>query len=84
MCQLTEQRATSMIAYELYVLGMRDDGLRQVSAASVNHLRQRLTGLVPPAEVDRVVATADGYQMHCLFQDRVPTAREVAVILQAA
>ncbi|MBM7439355.1 TetR/AcrR family transcriptional regulator [Streptomyces sp. HB132] len=82
--QLTEQRATSMIAYELYVLGMRDDGLREVSAASVNHLRHRLKGLVPPSEVDRVAATADGYQMHCLFEDRVPTAREVAVILQAA
>lgn len=82
--QLTEQRATSMVAYELYVLGMRDDGLRQIGADSVEHLRRRLTGLVPPADLDRLVATADGLQMHCLFQEHVPTSREVAAILHHA
>ncbi|MGV9580001.1 TetR/AcrR family transcriptional regulator [Streptomyces sp. NPDC003509] len=83
--QLSEQRSSSIAAYELYVLGMRDPLMRQVSAASLGHLRRCLAGLVAPTHLDALVAAADGFQMQCLFQERQPsTSHEVAAVLRAA
>ncbi|RZD77720.1 TetR/AcrR family transcriptional regulator [Streptomyces albidoflavus] len=82
--QLDERRASSIAAYELYVLGMRDLQMRRLSADSTGRLRACLAPLVPPDQLDAVVAAAEGFQMQCLFQERVPTPQEVAAVLHAA
>ncbi|GAB3158199.1 TetR family transcriptional regulator [Amycolatopsis stemonae] len=79
--QLTEQRPTSVVAYELYLLGMRDEAFRQVSRASNAHLREVLADLLPAAEAARLAAAADGYQLQCLFEDETPSVERIRRVL---
>ncbi|MEU6129888.1 TetR family transcriptional regulator [Saccharopolyspora sp. NPDC047091] len=79
---LTAERGTSVVTYELYVLGMRDPEFRAVSRASLVHLRDKLAEVLPAPAADRLAATADGYQMQCLFEDRTPAPAHIREMLR--
>ncbi|MCA1188186.1 MULTISPECIES: TetR/AcrR family transcriptional regulator [unclassified Saccharopolyspora] len=79
---LTAERGTSVVTYELYVLGMRDPEFRAVSRASLVHLREKLAEVLPAPAADRLAATADGYQMQCLFEERTPPVENIRTMLQ--
>ncbi|WP_290061866.1 TetR/AcrR family transcriptional regulator [Amycolatopsis solani] len=79
--QLTEQRETSVVAYELYMLGMRHEEFRQVSRLSNARLRERLAEVLPPAEAARLAAAADGFQLQCLFEVETPTVDQIEWVL---
>lgn len=80
---LTEQRPLSVVVYELYILGIRDKEFRAVSRSSVTDLRNRLTGLLPPAAASHLAAAADGYQIHCLFEEKTPSVEQIRRVLLA-
>ncbi|WP_370971145.1 TetR/AcrR family transcriptional regulator [Amycolatopsis sp. cg9] len=80
--QLTEQRATSVVAYELYALGLRHEEFRQASRLANARLRERLAEVVPPAEAARLAATADGFQLQCLFEVETPTVEQIEWVLR--
>ncbi|WP_439377215.1 TetR/AcrR family transcriptional regulator [Amycolatopsis lexingtonensis] len=79
--QLTEQRATSVVAYELYALGTRHEEFRQASRLANARLRERLAEILPPAEAARLAATADGFQLQCLFEVETPTVEQIEWVL---
>ncbi|MCR6487485.1 TetR family transcriptional regulator [Amycolatopsis sp. OK19-0408] len=79
--QLTDQRTTSIVAYELYMLGMRDPKFREVSRASNAQLRDWLAEILPPAQAAHLAAVADGYQLQCLFEEETPSVARIERVL---
>lgn len=81
--QATEGRELTVVAYELYVLGLRDPDFRSLSLDAIGLLRDELLEHCSPAHATRLAATADGFQMECLFLDPPPDVEEIARVLAA-
>lgn len=79
--QLTGQRPASVVAYELYLLGMRDEKFREVSHSSNAKLREKLADVLPPAQAASLAAAADGYQLQCLFEAETPSVDQIERVL---
>lgn len=71
--QITTGRALTVIAYELYVLGLRDDDFRALSASVSSALRQALAHHLDTATAARLAATAEGLQLTSLVADEPPS-----------
>lgn len=79
--QLTTGRALTVVAYEMYVLGLRDDEFRVVSARSIHVLRERLLEYCSPDRATQLAATADGYQLESLFVEVPPSVGTILKVL---
>lgn len=82
--QLTAERAATVVAYELQMLGMHDAELRAIGRSSLDHLRHRLAQTISPDAAEHLAAVADGYQLQCLFHEQAPGRRRIATVLRAA
>jgi DNA-binding transcriptional regulator YbjK len=71
--QLTAERQLTVVAYELYVLGLRDEDFRAISRQSIPLLRDALSDFLLAPEAIRLAATADGFRLESLFEERAPT-----------
>lgn len=80
--QLTDQRTTSIVAYELYMLGMRDAKFREASRSSNAQLREWLAQVLPQAQAAHLAAAADGYQLQCLFEEETPSVARIERVLR--
>jgi len=78
--QITTGRPLTIIAYELYLLGLRDADFRRLSVEATSVLSRKLAAHVSDAEAWRLAALADGVQMHSLF---LPTTPSVDELVQA-
>jgi DNA-binding transcriptional regulator YbjK len=77
--QITTGRSLTVIAYELYILGLRDPEFRSVSASVSAALREAIGLHLPDADAVRLAATAEGLQLSSLVQDEppdIPSLRE--------
>lgn len=81
--QITTGRSLTVVSYELYVLGLRDEDFRAVSAHGSAALCEHLVQYLPTPEATRLAATADGLQLESLFADPPPTLAELSEILKA-
>lgn len=79
--QLTDDRALTVVAYELYILGLRDSRFREVSDTSIRVLREHLADFCSPTRAAQLAATADGFQLESLFQPSPPSLAEVIAVL---
>ena len=79
--QLTVGRALTVVSYELYLLGLRDAEFREISAGSVRELRAHLRRYCAPGHVERLAATADGFQLESLFDPTPPDIDAIATVL---
>jgi TetR/AcrR family transcriptional regulator, regulator of biofilm formation and stress response len=75
--QLTTGRDVTVVAYELFIHGLRDPEVRRISEEIVAALREALAPHLPAERVEGVAAAADGLQMHGLLQQDTPTAAEL-------
>ncbi len=80
--QLTDGRALTVIAYELYILGLRDEDFRQISHMVIAGLRETLSGFCSEEEAIRLAATADGIQLASLVEPSPLSVEELATILR--
>src|SRR5699024_652355 len=76
--QITSGRSLTIVAYELYLLGLRDEGFRRLSVEATSVLARELAAHVPPGEAWRFAAVADGVQVHSLFLAAPPSVAELA------
>lgn len=76
--QITTGRTLTIVAYELYLLGLRDPDFRALSVEATSVLSRQLADHVSGDEAKRLAAVADGVQMHSLFLTSTPTATELA------
>jgi TetR/AcrR family transcriptional regulator, regulator of biofilm formation and stress response len=82
--QLTEGRALTKVAYELYLLGLRDEEFRALSVRSVEILRDQLVAHCDDArQAAALAATADGLQLQSLFDNAPPSVSAIAGLLNA-
>jgi TetR/AcrR family transcriptional regulator, regulator of biofilm formation and stress response len=80
--QLTTGRQLTIVAYELYILGLRHEEFRAISSQSIPLLRDTLSDFVPRAEAIRLAAAADGYQLESLFDPIPPTVEDLRAALR--
>lgn len=76
--QITIGRATTIVAYELYLLGLRDADFRALSVEATSVLSRQLANHVSEADARRLASVADGVQMHSLFCASTPSVAELA------
>jgi DNA-binding transcriptional regulator YbjK len=70
--QTTSGAPRTVLAYELYTIGLRRPEFRSRSEAWIGVLRESLLGLVDQPTADALTATADGAQLQALLSDRPP------------
>jgi TetR/AcrR family transcriptional regulator, regulator of biofilm formation and stress response len=80
--QITDGRALTVIAYELYILGLRDDEFGALSRSVIDALRSTLAPLCGDAEADSLAATADGLQLAAIVQNPPPTVAAISRALR--
>ncbi len=79
--QITTGRAITVVAYELYLLGLRDEDFRALSLETTAMLHRQLAKHVPDDEARHLAMVADGLQLHSLFLAPPPTAASLAARL---
>jgi DNA-binding transcriptional regulator YbjK len=80
--QMTTGRQLTIVAYELYILGLRDEDFRAISSRSIPLLRDTLSDFVPSPDATRLAATADGFQLESLFDQPPPTLHATRAALR--
>lgn len=75
--QITTGRELTVIAYELYLLGLRDEDFRSISHSVAESLREALAAHLPAADAARLAATADGLQLSSLLASVPPSVEEL-------
>lgn len=78
---LTDGRPLTVVAYELYILGLRDEEFRAISASVIGIVRDRLLPYCTPARATQLAAVADGFQLECLFDETPPGVDAIAEVL---
>jgi TetR/AcrR family transcriptional regulator, regulator of biofilm formation and stress response len=81
--QMTTGRQLTIVAYELYILGLRDEDFRAISSRSIPLLRDALSDFVPSLDATRLAATADGFQLESLFDQPPPTLHATRAALRS-
>lgn len=81
--QITEGRALTVVAYELYLLGLRDPDFAEISAQTVRALRNQLLDHYSPEHATHLAATAEGYQLQALFDPTPPSVETIHADLDA-
>jgi len=81
--QITTGRALTVIAYELYILGLRDEAFRSVSLSVSDALRAALAVHLDPEVAARLAATADGLQLNSLLASHPPTVDQLHTVLRS-
>lgn len=79
--QLTQGRSLTVVAYELYLLGLRDERFREVSDRAISVLREQLVEFCSPRQATHLAATADGIQLESLFRPEPPSVDELIAVL---
>lgn len=82
--QLTTGRGLTVVAYELYILGLRDEEFRVISDSISQALRATLAAHLAPGDAAHLAATADGLQLASLVQPRTPTKHDIQTALGRA
>lgn len=80
--QLTDGRELTVIAYELYILGLRDEDFRQISHMVIEGLRATLALFCTPTEATRLAAAADGIQLASLVETEPPSVEDLVDALR--
>lgn len=80
--QITTGRAVTVIAYELYILGLRDEDFRSISLSVSDALREALAAHLAAEIAARLAATADGLQLSSLLAPVPPTVDQLEVALR--
>jgi len=75
--QITTGRNLTVVAYELYLLGLRDPEFRALSIEATSVLSRQLAVHLPEEEARRLAAVADGVQMHSLFLRPAPPVTSI-------
>lgn len=81
---ITHGRDVTVLAYELYVLGLRDPEVRLISEQVTESLRSHLALFVPPERAAGLAALADGLQLHALVVEPALTVEEAEATLSAS
>nr|WP_291498527.1 TetR family transcriptional regulator [Actinomyces sp.] len=76
--QITTGRGLTVVAYELYILGLRDEEFRSVAETVNRALRDALAHHLPADTADHLAATAEGLQLAALV--RRPTPNTAALV----
>lgn len=79
--QLTTGRALTVVAYELYVLGLRDEEFRTISATISAALRDAIAAHLAPVAAARLAASADGLQLVWLMSPQPPSTEYLHRVL---
>jgi len=82
--QISADRDLTVVAYELYVLGLRDPEFRAVSQMSIPVLRSCLEDYLTPDAAAHLAAVADGFQLESLFETEPPSLDRVRAVFHAA
>ncbi|TCP47353.1 TetR family transcriptional regulator [Tamaricihabitans halophyticus] len=82
--QTTSGRARSVMAYELYMLGLRRPEYRARSTAWVGHLRSSLRQHMDATTADALTAAADGLQLQSLLSPEPFTREQLIATLRRA
>lgn len=77
--QITTGRGLTIIAYELYVVGLRDPEFRSISESVSTALRDAIAAHLDPGQAAHLAATAEGLQLRALV---APTPPETAQLRQ--
>jgi len=80
--QITTGRAITVVAYELYLLGLRDGDFRALGNEASDVLYRQLACHVPEADARHLATLADGLQLHSLFRTPAPGPDELAAALR--
>lgn len=80
--QSTTRHARTVIAYELYSLGLRIPRYRELSTLWIGHLRTVLRRHCDPATADALTATADGLQLQTLLRPEPFTEEQLIEVLR--
>ncbi|GAA1452449.1 TetR/AcrR family transcriptional regulator [Nesterenkonia lacusekhoensis] len=81
--QITTGRSLTVVSYELYLLGLRDPDFQQISAHTVGALRNKLLEHFPAKRASHLAATADGYQLQALFDQKPPSVASILTTLKS-
>lgn len=79
--QITTGRNVTVVAYELYLLGLRDEDFRALSVETTTVLSRQLAKHVGDAEAWRLATVADGLQLHSLFLTEAPSPASLTTAL---
>lgn len=79
--QITTGRGFTVVAYELYILGLRDPDFQSLSVAATTSLSRQLSTYVPDVDAQRLAVAADGLQLHSLFLTPPPSPSQLAAAL---
>lgn len=79
--QITTGREVTVVAYELYLLGLRDEAFRALSVEATTVLYRQLAIHVPAAEARHLATLADGLQLHSLFTTPPPRQADLIAAL---
>ncbi|QFU89305.1 TetR/AcrR family transcriptional regulator [Amycolatopsis sp. YIM 10] len=80
--QSTTGRARTVVAYELYSLGLRIPRYRELSTPWIGHLRTVLSRHCDPATADALTAAADGLQLQSLLRPEPFTEEQLIEVLR--
>lgn len=80
--QITTGREVTVVAYELYLLGLRDEAFRALSVENTEVLHGQLARHVSATEARRLATIADGLQMHSLFLSPPPSVESLLEVLE--